>query len=465
MNAIAARKPTLVSLAWPIFVEQGLRVLIGTVDVFMISHISDEAVAGLGVANQVVILGLILFNFIGIGSSVVITHHLGGGDRQGADRTAAAAIAVNTWIGLAISLLVFGAAAPILGFLQLPAPLMQYAVPFLTIMGGSLFVESMNIAISSVLRAHTHTRDAMLVAVFQNVLNVVGNCLLLFGLFGLPKLGVVGVALSGVGSRLAACIALWILLYRRTHLKVRLKNYLTFPRERLRSILRIGLPAAGENVSWWLAFMVVTTFSARMGEQSLATQSYTMQIVTWVILFSTSIGMGTEIMTGHLVGAGAFEDAYKSLLKNLRLAFILVTIVIVLLAVSAPLFFGLFTKDPFIVATGVLLLRMDVLLEPGRVFNIVVINSLRATGDARFPVFVGICSMWGLWVPLAWLLGLKLGLGLPGIWIAMTCDEWLRGMLMYRRWKKRRWLKHAERSRARVREETAKAAAQPAENA
>ena len=60
--------------------------------------------------------------------------------------------------------------------------------------------------------------------------------------------------------------------------------------------------------------------------------------------------------------------------------------------------------------------------------------------------------MWGVWIPLAWLLGIKLGWGLPGIWLAMTTDEWLRGILMYRRWKSRKWLKHAQRSRDHVTE-------------
>ena len=96
MSKKNARELTLAALAWPIFVEQALRILIGTVDTFMVSHVSDGAVAALGVATQVVILSIILFNFIGIGSSVVITHHLGAGDREGADRITRAAVGVNT---------------------------------------------------------------------------------------------------------------------------------------------------------------------------------------------------------------------------------------------------------------------------------------------------------------------------------------------------------------------------------
>jgi Na+-driven multidrug efflux pump len=197
------RKLTLLALAWPIFVEQGLRILIGTVDTFMVSHISDGAVAALGVAHQVVYISIILFNFIGIGSSVVITHHLGANDRTGADRISRAAIGVNSWLGLCVSVGVAVSAEPLLRLMQLPEALLGYAVPFLTLMGGTLFLEAQNIAMAATLRAHAHTRPVMLTTGLQNVVNVALNAVFLFGLFGLPKFGVPGVAVSGVISRAA----------------------------------------------------------------------------------------------------------------------------------------------------------------------------------------------------------------------------------------------------------------------
>ena len=448
MSTPDVRRLSLIALAWPMFVEQGLRILIGTVDVFMVSHISDGAVAALAVAVQVLILSVIAFNFIGIGSSVVITHHLGAQDRRGADRIASAAIGVNTWIGLLVSVVVGALAGPILHLLQLPEALLPYARPFLTIMGGTLFLDAQNIAMAAVLRAHGRTRDAMVVMGGQNVLNVLGNCLLLFGLLGFPRLGITGVALSGVFSRICSFAALRFLVHRRTGIRLGWRDYLTFPRSEVRRILHIGLPAAGENVSYWLAFMTVTSFAARLGSAQLATLSYTRSITMWVLLFAISIGLGTEILVGHLIGAGAFEEAYRTLLRNLRTGFILVACGSTVLALVARPLLSLFTADPVIVATGVVLLRMGLVIEPGRVFNVVVINSLRATGDARFPVLMGACSMWGVWVPLSWLLTLHFGLGVKGIWIAMMCDEWLRGVMMYGRWKRRRWVKYAKRSRA-----------------
>ncbi len=288
-----ARSP-LLALAWPIFVEQGLRILIGTVDTLMVSRIGDEAVAGLSVANQIVMLFIISFAFIGIGSSVVITHHLGAKDRAGADKISTTAIATNFWIGFGVSLVVTIFSTPMLRLMQLPVGPLAYATPFLALMGGTLFIESMNVSIAATLRAHTHTRDAMFVALGQNVLNIIGNCLLLFGLFGFPKLGVMGVAISSVFSRVVSCVALWILLKRRTGLRLGWRDFFRIKMQNVRRVLHIGLPAAGENISYWLAFMVITTFVARMGATQLATQTYTLNISRWVILMDISIGYGNR---------------------------------------------------------------------------------------------------------------------------------------------------------------------------
>jgi Na+-driven multidrug efflux pump len=233
---------------------------------------------------------------------------------------------------------------------------------------------------------------------------------------------------------------------------MRVRNFFVIQWDKLGSILHIGLPAAGEHTSWWLAFMVITRFCAEMGGTALATQQYVMNIVRWVVLLNVSIGLGTEIITGLMIGAGRFEEAYRGLLRSVRLGMCCAGCGAVVLAVGAPWLLQIFTHDPAIIATGVVLLRIGLVIEPGRVFNVIVINSLRATGDARFPVFVGLCVMWGVWVPLSWFLGLKLGWGMAGIWCAMACDEWTRGLLMYWRWRKWKWLPHAERSRAAAQE-------------
>lgn len=445
-----AKPQTLLSIAWPIFVEQSLRISIGIADTFMVGHVDDGAVAALNVSHRLIILALICFNFIGIGTSVVITHHLGAGDKRGAEGIASTALGVNIWMGLIASAVVFTLTPTLLRVMQLPESLMHYAVPFLSLMGGTLFLEAINTAIGSILRANGNTRDVMFVTVGQNIINIVGNSLVLFGFFGLPKFGVPGVACSSVFSRIVATAALLILLHRRMGLTISWASLTKIPLDRVRRILHIGLPAAGEHMSYWLALLLVTSFIGRLGATSLSVMAYSQTIQSLVIQFSLALGLGTEIVVGRLIGAGDFEGAYRRLLSSLKLCLGLCAVGVTIIALAAPWLVGLFSKDPQVIAGVTQLLRISVILEIGRVFNIVVINSLRATGDARFPVTVGAVCMWLLWVPNAWLLGLHFQLGLVGIWIAMTCDEWLRGVIMYHRWVKRRWLPAAERSRAEV---------------
>ena len=439
---------TLAAVAWPLFVESGFRVLIETVDTFMVSHVSDGAVAALGVAGQVVNLALMLFSFIGAGSTLVMTHHLGAGDQRGADRIAAVALAVNGWLGLVVSAVVALSAGPVLRLMGLPGPLLRYAVPFLTLMGGTLVLESVNIVMGAVLRARGRTRDSMLVAAGQNALNAAGNCLLLFGLMGLPRLGVLGVALSSVASRIAAFAALWILVRHRTGVRMAPRDWIAIPARHVRRVLELGVPIAGENICWSLAFLVVTSFVARMGAGSLAAQSYALQITTWATLLGGSVAFGNQILVGHRIGDGDFDEAHRQVGRSLRAGLVLVVSMLAVLAALAPRLVGAFTRDPATAAAAVLLVRMGLLLETGRVSNLIVINALRAAGDARFPVLMAMASMWLVQVPLAWLLGLRFGLGLPGVWIALASDEWLRAGIMQRRWRRRSWLSHARRSRA-----------------
>lgn len=159
------------------------------------------------------------------------------------------------------------------------------------------------------------------------------------------------------------------------------------------------------------------------------------------MLFGLAMGQGTQILIGHMVDAGNFEGAYRQLLKSLKSSVYITMALAIVITIFSKSLLGIFTEDTEIIYMGSTLLMLCLVLEPGRTFNLVVISSLRATGDATISVKAGVISMWGIGVPLAYLLGIKLGFGLPGIWIDFIVDEWFRGISMYYRWKSRAWEK------------------------
>jgi Na+-driven multidrug efflux pump len=245
---------------------------------------------------------------------------------------------------------------------------------------------------------------------------------------------------------------LHIVLWRsRLDLRLRWADWWRLVRAPLKTVLHIGIPGAAENISWRLAFMTSLAAVAQLGAHALATQAYTMQFMHVILMFSLAISFAVEIMVGHMIGAGRLHAAHRLVRRSMALGLTLAVVVSGGFALAGPWLLTQFTSDPAIVALGCTLLWWTVLVEPGRTFNLVVINALRAAGDARYPVLVGSASMAVVLAGGSWFLGVYLGWGLVGVWIAYAADEWIRGLLMWRRWATLGWLPHARAAHRRLR--------------
>ncbi len=415
--------------------------LMGNADTLMLSQYSDNAVAAVGVSNQILSVVIVMFGFVAQGAAVLIAQNIGAEKPKTAGKIALNALSMNLIFSLLLSVTLFLWAKPILTMMDLPQELMGEGLAYIQIVGGLIFVQALIMTTGAILRSYGHTKDTMMVTIGMNILNVIGNYFVIFGPFGFPILGVEGVAYSTAISRFIGFIALVILLVKRTEGELQFRNLFRYEKSHVKSLLQIGIPSAGEQLSYNASQMVITYFVAQLGTVAITTKVYTQNIMMFIFLFSIAIGQGTQILIGHMIGAGKIEDAYERALKSLKLSiFISLTTAGIVYLVAKP-FLGIFTDNGSIIEAGTVLLLMTIALEPGRAFNLVMISSLRAAGDVKFPVYIGIIVMWGVSVTFAWFFGIFLGLGLIGIWIGFIADEWLRGLLMLRRWKQRSWVR------------------------
>ncbi|SER93835.1 putative efflux protein, MATE family [Salipaludibacillus aurantiacus] len=435
-------KLTLFALTWPIFIEILLHMLMGNADTLMLSQYDDDAVAAVGVSNQIMSVIIVMFGFVATGTTILIAQNLGANNNKKASHIAVVSICTNVIFGFGLSLVLFLYGRQILLAMNLPEELMSTALIYLQIVGGFAFVQALLMTLSAIVKSHGYTKDAMYVTLGMNVINVLGNYILIFGAFGAPALGVTGVALSTAFSRGLGTVILFIVLYKRVKGELPWAFLVQrFPKEELRDLLRIGIPSAGEHLSYNTSQMVITYFVATMGTAALTTRVYALNIMMFAFLFSIAIGQGTQILVGHLIGEKRYEEAYKRCLRSLWIGMSVSTFTAFTFAVFREQILNIFTDNTQIIQLGSILLILTVILEPGRAFNLIVINSLRAAGDVKFPVYIGILSMWGVSVTVSYTAGIWLGLGLIGVWIALIMDEWLRGLLMLRRWKTRKWEK------------------------
>jgi putative MATE family efflux protein len=430
---------SLFSITWPLFIELALHMGVGIIATLMLSHYSDDAAAGVGVANQLLNIFILIFSVTSIGATVLISQNLGAGDQKQARQLTRSVFGLNFWFGIVVAFFIFFFGDLLLGMFDIHGKVYEYGLIFTRICGISLFFESLALALSAVLRSYGYTKESMVVTVFMNLISLVGYIIATMGLLGLPITGVTGVSWSIVIARAFAVGALIYLVYNRLYLKISIQDIMKVKKDDIKALLLIGIPSAGENLSYQLSQLVITSFVVTLGTASLAARVYILNINMVCFLFTVAIAQGTQLLVARYIGGKQYDRALKRGIRTLKFSMAASTIASLVIASGGTPIIQLFTDNPEIVVIGLPVLWAIVFVEPGRAMNIVLMNALKSAGDVRFPVVIGIISMWGIAVSLSYILGVHYELGLLGIWIAQGADEWLRGCFALRRWLMRPW--------------------------
>ncbi len=432
-------KTSLWIVTLPIFIEMLLHMLVGNIDQLMVSRFSDNGVAAIGNVNQIINLVFILLSVLGTSATIMISQVLGAKDYGRVSEIYSVAVYVNLAFGLVLSTVLVVFARPILRLLQTPAELFEDAVIYLMLVGSGIFCQAVIVTLGVIFRANGHTKHTMYVSVAVNLINIAGNALLLYGWCGLPRMGVAGVGIATLVSRIIGMLLLLVLFKRTITGSISVKYLRPFPFATLIKLLRIGIPAGGESLIYSLAQTLLLGFANTMGAVVLSARAYASIIAWFSWLYAAAVSQGTQIIVGHLIGAGDEDGADRRVRRTLWPAVFVSLGVTVLIYFSGGALLGVFTDNPEIIAIGRQVLLVEIVLELGRAFNMIIIRSLQAAGDVRFPVAVGVMTMWGVMVPVGYLLGVHLGLGLMGLWIGVACDECLRAGIMFLRWKRGHW--------------------------
>lgn len=431
------------SLTLPIFIEMLLVTLMGATDTFMLSQYADDAVAAVGVANQLITFSFLIFQIINIGTSVLCSQYLGAGNRDKMEQVTAMALLLNIVSGIIVSFILSAGAPLLLGWMGLKADLMQYGLPYMQIAGAFAFFQALHLTVSASLRADNKAIYPMLVVMLVNVVNVIGNYALIFGNFGMPALGVEGAAIATNISRGVAAFSLFAILFTKHIPLGRLINTFRAPLNELlhemHNLLRIGLPSAGENMSYNAQQVVLTYFINMIGNEALTTRMYVVNAVMFVYIFCICIAQGAGIVVGHLVGDHRYQASYKLGWYALRIAIITTMSLSVLFACMGENVLSLLTDNPEIIKLGCTILFIDIIVEIGKATNIYYTTVLRSVGDVNFPFYVGITIQWLVGVLFGWMFGLGFGWGLIGMWWALFLDEGIRGAIFVWRWHSKRW--------------------------
>lgn len=431
----------LFKLAAPIFIETLLIMMLGAVDVIMLSRHSDNSVAAVGVVNQIIVLTFLIFEVINLGTSVLCSQYLGAKMHKNVVQVVGVSLLMNLVVGVSVSLFLFSMNETILQWMGLTPELMKDGTDYMRIVGAFAFFQAISLTLSASLRSANKAIYPMMVTVVVNVLNIIGNYTLIFGEFGFPEMGVEGAAISTAFSRGVSMVILFIILFRKHIRKFPLAYFRPFPFKELKNLLKVGLPSAGEQLSYSSSQVVITYFINVLGTEALAARTYSVNIIMFSFLFCIAIAQGGAICIGHLIGEKRPHAAFL-LGKYVMKKSVLITVCLSLItALMGPFIFGWLTTNEQIIRMGVTILAIDVILEIGRPINIFATNALRAAGDVNYPFYLGLVVMWSVAVGCGYLFGIHWGWGLAGMWVAFLLDENIRGIVFVRRWYGMKWVK------------------------
>jgi putative MATE family efflux protein len=428
------------SLTWPLLSSLALTLSLSFVDAFFLSRVSDRAAAAVGALLPVMGMTIMVFSPLAQAGASVAGQLTGGGRHAEVPGTYLSLVLLNGSCGIIASLIFVSGASLVPVWLGLEPGMAEDATTYLRIVGGFQFLRAIQIGFTNILNSRGETRWVLAEAACTNAVHVLLNAAFLNGWFGIPEWGVAGIATSTVislalGLGFTQCVV-------RFRLGVRLPWSLPWRtiQERMRPILRIGLPAALEPISFQCTQLVLNLIVIGLGPQVLAARVYAFNFfMVSTILWSVAFGIGTQISVAHRVGAGLYDAANQVLERALRITVIGNVALCGLLSVVHPYLLAQLTHDPAVVAAAHPIFLVAPLVEAGRAANIVAGGALRACGDSRFTAVVGTSLMWCVGVPMAYLLSTQLGFGLMGIWLAMGLDEGVRGFMNYFRWRYGRW--------------------------
>lgn len=432
---MATTQKSLVQLFIPISLETLCFMLTGMVDTMMLSTQSDAAVGAVGTANTYIGMFIIMFNVISAGMIAVMTQYIGAGKLGIAYQARQIGAIFNATVGVLLSLFLYHFSGYILEVVGVAPLLSSYAKTYLRIVGGACFLNALIPIFSSYLRAFGHTKQPLYATLSANILNLILNSVFLFVL----KWGVAGVAISTVISRVVNLLIVVIcskLLVHANESPERLKAL-----DVLGQIIKIGLPAALETALYNVGMTITISFLNQMDPDGLnvTARSYTMQIANFSYCIGAALAQANAIMTGWYVGAKEFDKCDKSTKKAAIIGVFVAAILESLFAIFSPYIMQLFTDDPVMISLVGKLLAIDVVLEIGRVSNLVFVQALKTSGDAIYPTCVAIVFMFLCMVGGTYFFGIHLGLLAVGAYIGMASDECIRAVFMFGRWQSGKW--------------------------
>ena len=440
-NNLLFSNKALVALLIPIVVEQLLNSFMGMIDTMMVSNVGSEALSGVSLVDSVNNLIVQLFSAMATGAAIVCSHYVGMRDKEGANN-AAKQVVISVGV-IALVITVFGIIfkRQILGIIfgQIEPGVMENAVIYFFFTALSYPFLALFSAGSAIFRSCGNSRYPMTVSVISNVINIIGNYILIFTF----DMGVTGAAIATLISRIFCMVAVYVALAKPRQ-DIMVNDYMNIRPDwsLIKTILAIGIPSGIENSMFQFGKLAIQSTVSTMGTAVIAAQAMTNILESLNGIFGLGVGMCLMTVVGQCMGAGRKEEARYYIIKLCIIAEVGITISCLLVYAMLRPVTVIAGMESTSAALCIEMMTAITIVKPliwtG---SFVPAYGLRAAGDVRFSMTTSIITMWGCRVALCIFLVRTYNMGPMAVWYGMFADWALRSVIFFSRFLSGKWMK------------------------
>lgn len=426
-------------LILPLVVEQLLSVTVGMADMIMVSGAGEAAVSGISLVNTIATLLIMMFSALATGGAVVSAQFLGSGNKENACRSANQLMVICGLFSVVITVVSMLANRGILHLIygNVEQAVMDDAVLYFYITALSFPFLAIYNACAGLFRSMNNSGISMQVSAVMNGLNIAGNAVFVYGV----GMGVAGVGYATLISRAVACVFMMVLI-RKPEYPLHITSYLKlgWHPPMMKNILSIGIPNALENSMFQIGKLFTQSLISSFGTASIAANACASTVETLADIPAIAIGLALVTIVGQCVGAGDYKQARYYAKKLLKYAYLFLILLNIVIFAMAGVISGWYNLTDMGNMYAIQLIRYHSIccmaIWP---LAFTIPSVLRAAGDAKFTMTTSIVSMWIFRIGLAYVIGGYMGMGVLGVWIAMTIDWAVRALLNVIRFHGRKW--------------------------
>lgn len=429
----------LMVLIIPLIVEQFLAILVGMADSIMIASVGEAAVSGVSLVDSVMLLLINIFAALATGGAVVCGQYLGKKDRENACESSTQLVWFITIMAFIIMIFMYLLKQFILTkvFGSIDADVMGHANTYLLIVSASIPFIALYNAGAAIFRSMGNSKVSMKVSILMNVINVVGNAILIY----IFHFGTAGVAIPTLVSRIVAAIVIVFLLLNKNNTLYIKRSFKYKPRfDMIKNILYIGVPNGLENSMFQLGKIIVLSLVSTFGTYAIAANAVANVVASFQTLSGMAMSLAITTVISRCVGAGEFKQARYYTRRLLKIGYVCLDILVLTIFALLPLILKAYNLSNItaVEASKILFLHggCAMLIWP-LAFNVPA--SLRAAGDVKYCMITSIVSMWVFRIIFSYILGKYMGLGVFGVWMAMILDWIVRAIFFVIRYKGSKW--------------------------